>query len=57
MAVVLADFLTDIGTIITAMTTWVVAILEIFTEPPLSIFVAIGIFLTVVYLGKSLLHR
>ena len=57
MAVVLATFLTDIGSIITAMTGWVVAILEIFTEPPLSIFVAVGIFLTVAYLGKSLLHR
>ena len=54
----LSSYLTDLTGIVTSLTTMFVAIMAIFMEPPLSLFIGIGLFVFLVGLiGKYLLGR
>lgn len=53
----LASDLSNISTVITSVTDWVTDILAVFMQPPLVIFVGIGIALIIIRTGKKLLRR
>ncbi len=53
----LTGFLLNISEIMTATAGWVTDIMGIFMEPPLVVFVGLGIFGTIAYLVKGMLHR
>ena len=53
----LAAFLTNLTEIMTSITSWVTTLMGIFMEPPLVVFVGLGIFGSIAYLVKGMLHR
>ncbi|QLC51113.1 hypothetical protein HWN40_13235 [Methanolobus zinderi] len=53
----LTGFLGNLSEVITSVSGWVVDIMGIFMEPPLIVFVGLGIFGSVAYLVKGMLHR
>lgn len=52
----LTAFLTNTSEVIASTTLWTTNIMDIFMQPPLVVFVGIGIFGTVVYLVKGLIR-
>lgn len=58
MALTLTEFLTNLTEIVTALTTMFTSVMEVFMEPPLSLFIGIAIFVMVVSLvGRYLMGR
>lgn len=58
MTVSLTDFLANLTEIITAITTMFTSVMAVFMEPPLSVFVGMGIFAFVVgIVGRYMLRR
>ena len=54
----LTEFLANLTEIVTAITTMFTSVMAVFMEPPLSVFVGMGIFLTVVgVVGRYLIGR
>lgn len=52
----LAGFITNLTTVTTAVGTWVTTTFNMFTEPPLIVYVGLGIFIRVAHLVKGLLN-
>lgn len=52
-----AEFIADMTTIMSGITTWVITMMDIFMQPPLNMFVGLAIFGSVAYLVKGMLHR
>lgn len=50
----LAGHITNITTVVTAVVTWATDVLALFMEPPLVIFVGVGIAIAVLKFGKRL---
>ena len=54
----LAEFLTNLTDIVTALTTMFTSVMAVFMEPPLSLFIGVGLFVMLVGLiGRYLLGR
>lgn len=52
----LTTFLANLTTVTTSVGTWVTSTFDMFTQPPLIVYVGLGIFIRVAHLVKGLLN-